>query len=214
MLMLVDKTIKDYVDLVASNEPAPGGGSVSALVGSLGAALTSMVGNLTIGKKAYEKLDEEHRKELDEDLVKIQDLIKRLGIFVDKDTEAFNKVMESFKLPKKTEEEKRARSLAIEEATKGALETPLECAKECLEVLRLQRTFALYGNPNTITDVGVGALLAYSGLEGALFNVKINLAGLKDEEYVKGIEEETRTILSEGKKLRKELLEIVYGKLD
>ncbi|MBV1817281.1 cyclodeaminase/cyclohydrolase family protein [Anaerosalibacter bizertensis] len=211
--MLVDKTIKDYVNQVASNEPAPGGGSVSALVGSLGAALTSMVGNLTIGKKAYEKLDEVHRKELDENLVKVQDSIKKLNVFVDKDTEAFNKVMESFKLPKETEDEKRARSLAIEEATKGALETPLECAKECLEVLRLQKTFALYGNPNAITDVGVGALLAYSGLEGALFNVKINLAGLKDEKYIKNIEEEMKNILNEGKKLREELLEIVYGKL-
>lgn len=211
--MLVDKTIKDYVNQVASNEPAPGGGSVSALVGSLGAALTSMVGNLTIGKKAYEKLDEVHRKELDENLVKVQDSIKKLNVFVDKDTEAFNKVMESFKLPKETEEEKRARSLAIEEATKGALETPLECAKECLEVLRLQKTFASYGNPNAITDVGVGALLAYSGLEGALFNVKINLAGLKDEKYIKNIEEEMKNILNEGKKLREELLEIVYGKL-
>ncbi|HHV25589.1 cyclodeaminase/cyclohydrolase family protein [Anaerosalibacter bizertensis] len=212
-MMLVDKTIKDYVNQVASNEPAPGGGSVSALVGSLGAALTSMVGNLTIGKKAYEKLDEVHRKELDENLVKVQDSIKKLNVFVDKDTEAFNKVMESFKLPKETEDEKRARSLAIEEATKGALETPLECAKECLEVLRLQKTFALYGNPNAITDVGVGALLAYSGLEGALFNVKINLAGLKDEKYIKNIEEEMKNILNEGKKLREELLEIVYGKL-
>lgn len=211
--MLVDKTIKDYVNQVASNEPAPGGGSVSALVGSLGAALTSMVGNLTIGKKAYEKLDEVHRKELDENLVKVQDSIKKLNVFVDKDTEAFNKVMESFKLPKGTEDEKRARSLAIEEATKGALETPLECAKECLEVLRLQKTFALYGNPNAITDVGVGALLVYSGLEGALFNVKINLAGLKDEKYIKNIEEEMKNILNEGKKLREELLEIVYGKL-
>ncbi|MEY8304779.1 cyclodeaminase/cyclohydrolase family protein [Anaerosalibacter bizertensis] len=211
--MLVDKTIKDYVNQVASNEPAPGGGSVSALVGSLGAALTSMVGNLTIGKKAYEKLDEVHRKELDENLVKVQDSIKKLNVFVDKDTEAFNKVMESFKLPKETEDEKRARSLAIEEATKGALETPLECAKECLEVLRLQKIFALYGNPNAITDVGVGALLAYSGLEGALFNVKINLAGLKDEKYIKNIEEEMKNILNEGKKLREELLEIVYGKL-
>lgn len=212
--MLVDKTIKDYVNQVASNEPAPGGGSVSALVGSLGAALTSMVGNLTVGKKAYEKLDEVHRKELDENLVKVQDSIEKLNIFIDKDTEAFNKVMESFKLPKETEDEKKARSLAIEEATKGALETPLECAKECLEVLRLQKTFALYGNPNAITDVGVGVLLAYSGLEGALFNVKINLAGLKDKEYVKKIDKEIKNMLDEGKRLREKLLEIVYEKLE
>lgn len=211
--MLVNETLKDYVEQVASNKPAPGGGSVSALVGSLGAALTSMVGNLTIGKKAYEKLDEANKKEINRNLTKVQNYINDLNTFIDKDTEAFNKVMESFKMPKQTDEEKKARSLAIEEATKGALETPLECAKKCLEVLRLQKTFALYGNPNAITDVGVGALLAYSGLEGALFNVKINLSGLKDKEYVRGIEIEVEDILNEGKKLKEELLEIVYKKL-
>ncbi|MCR2045459.1 cyclodeaminase/cyclohydrolase family protein [Anaerosalibacter massiliensis] len=211
--MLVNETLKDYVEQVASNKPAPGGGSVSALVGSLGAALTSMVGNLTIGKKAYEKLDEANKKEINRNLTKVQNYINDLNTFIDKDTEAFNKVMESFKMPKQTDEEKKARSLAIEEATKGALETPLECAKKCLEVLRLQKTFALYGNPNAITDVGVGALLAYSGLEGALFNVKINLSGLKDKEYVRGIEKEVEDILNEGKKLQEELLDIVYKKL-
>lgn len=211
--MLIEKNVKDFVSQVASNEPAPGGGSVSALVGSLGAALTSMVGNLTIGRKAYEKLDEDKKNRLNENLVKVQASIERLNNYVDEDTLSFNKVMAALKMPKETEEEKNARKEAIESATKEALEVPLGCAKECLEVLKLQKTFALYGNQNAITDVGVGALLAYAGLEGALLNVKINLGGLKDEEYVANIQNEIDRILGEGKELKEELLKIVYEKL-
>lgn len=211
--MLIEKTVKDFVSQVASSEPAPGGGSVSALVGSLGAALTSMVGNLTVGRKAYDKLNDSQKKVIDENLESVQGSIERLNVIVDEDTTSFNKVMEAMKLPKETEEEKSKRRKAIEDATKLALEVPLNCAKECLAVLKLQKPFALYGNQNAITDVGVGALLAYSGLEGALFNVKINLLGIKDEQYVDKIQNEIDSILKEGKELKEELLEIVYRKL-
>ena len=211
--MLIEKSVVDFVSQVASNEPAPGGGSVSALAGSLGAGLTSMVGNLTVGRKAYEKLNDSQKKTIDENLEKLQGLIKRLNEIVEEDTTSFNKVMEAMKLPKETEEEKALRKKAIEDATKLALEVPLNCAEECLTVLRLQKPFALYGNQNAITDVGVGALLAYSGLEGALFNVKINLLGIKDEEYVNKIQNEIDGILKEGKELKEEVLEIVYKQL-
>lgn len=211
--MLIEKTVKDFVSQVASSEPAPGGGSVSALVGSLGAALTSMVGNLTVGRKVYDKLNDSQKKAIDENLESVQGSIERLNVIVDEDTTSFNKVMEAMKLPKETEEEKSKRRKAIEDATKLALEVPLNCAKECLAVLKLQKPFALYGNQNAITDVGVGALLAYSGLEGALFNVKINLLGIKDEQYVDKIQNEIDSILKEGKELKEELLEIVYRKL-
>lgn len=211
--MLIEKTVKDFVSQVASSEPAPGGGSVSALVGSLGAALTSMVGNLTVGRKVYDKLNDSQKKVIDENLESVQGSIERLNVIVDEDTTSFNKVMEAMKLPKETEEEKSKRRKAIEDATKLALEVPLNCAKECLAVLKLQKPFALYGNQNAITDVGVGALLAYSGLEGALFNVKINLLGIKDEQYVDKIQNEIDSILKEGKELKEELLEIVYRKL-
>ena len=211
--MLIEKTVKDFVSQVASSEPAPGGGSVSALVGSLGAALTSMVGNLTVGRKAYDKLNDSQKKVIDENLESVQGSIERLSVIVYEDTTSFNKVMEAMKLPKETEEEKSKRRKAIEDATKLALEVPLNCAKECLAVLKLQKPFALYGNQNAITDVGVGALLAYSGLEGALFNVKINLLGIKDEQYVDKIQNEIDSILKEGKELKEELLEIVYRKL-
>lgn len=211
--MLMEKSVEEFVESVASKAPAPGGGSVAALVGSLGSALTAMVGNLTKGKKAYNELDEKHREELDSSFNEAMKLIERLNELVDEDTKSFNGVMDAFKMPKDTVEQKANRSKAIQEATKEALEVPLETAKRCLEVLKLQKVLALYGNPNAITDVGVGALLGYAGLEGALFNVKINLSGLKDEQYVEKIDRECKYILEEGNSLKEEVIKIVYSKL-
>lgn len=211
--MLIEKTVKDFVEAVASKAPAPGGGSVAALTGGLGSALTAMVGNLTIGRKAYEALDEEKKKMLDVNFDEAMKLVERLNELVDEDTRSFNGVMAAFKMPKETDEEKAARSKAIQEATKEALEVPLDTAQRCLDVLKLQKAFAEYGNPNAITDIGVGALLGYSGLEGALFNVRINLSGIKDQEYVAKINKECEEIMNEGNSLKEEVLKIVYSKL-
>lgn len=211
--MFIEKSLTNYISDVASGAPTPGGGSVSALVGSLGAALTSMVGNLTVGKKAYEALDEDTKQEIDKNMDELKKLIERLENIVDEDTKAFDGVMKAFKMPKETEEEKKVRSEAIQTGYKTALEVPLECAKECFEVLKLQKVFADYGNVNAITDVGVGALLAYAGVEGALFNVRINLGSIKDKEYKEKIEEEVDKLLEESKDLKEELLKIVYSKL-
>ncbi len=211
--MLIEKSVRDFIEAVASKAPAPGGGSVAALTGSLGSALTAMVGNLTIGRKAYEALDEITKSKLDKNLDKANNLVERLNHLVDEDTKSFNGVMAAFKMPKETEEEKSNRSKAIQEATKEALEVPLETAKKCLEVIRLQKAFAEFGNKNAITDVGVGALLGYAGLEGALFNVKINLSGIKDIEYVEKINNECEEIINEGNNLKEEVLKIVYSKL-
>jgi len=211
--MLVEKTVKEFVAAVASKEPAPGGGSVAALTSSLGAALTAMVGNLSIGRKAYNELAEEQRGQIDANFDKAMKLVDRLNELVDEDTTAFNGVMAAFKLPKETDEEKAARSKAIQDATIEALEIPLSAAKESLEVLKLQKVFAEYGNVNAITDIGVGALLAASGLEGALFNVLINLQGIKDKEYASKIKKECDDVLAEGNKLKEETLKIVYSKL-
>lgn len=211
--MLIEKSVKDFVEAVASKAPAPGGGSVAALTGGLGSALTAMVGNLTIGRKAYEALDEEKKKMLDVNFDEAMKLVERLNELVDEDTRSFNGVMAAFKMPKETDEEKAARSKAIQEATKEALEVPLDTAQRCLDVLKLQKAFAEYGNPNAITDIGVGALLGYSGLEGALFNVRINLSGIKDQEYVAKISKECEEIMNEGNSLKEEVLKIVYSKL-
>ena len=211
--MFVDKSLKDYVLQVKSGEPTPGGGSVAALAGSLGAGLTSMVGNLSFGKKAYEELDAETKSEMENAFNQVQKSIDRLNEIVDEDTKAFDKVMEAFKLPKETEEEKKARSEAIQEGYKIALEVPLECAEECYKVLELQNVFAHNGNINAITDIGVGALLAATGLEGAILNVKINLQAIKDEKYRKEIEEKVDTLLKDGNELKEELMKTVYTRL-
>jgi len=211
--MLVEKTVKDFVAAVASKEPAPGGGSVSALASSLGAALTSMVGNLTIGRKAYQALEESQRAQLDANFEKVTKHMERLNELIDEDTTAFNDYMAAMKLPKETEEEKATRKAAMEEALKKAMEVPLDAARESLEVLKLQKVFADYGNPNAITDVGVGALLACAGLEGALFNVLINLGGISDKDYVEKIRKQCDELLKEGKALKEETLKIVYSKL-
>ncbi|SHD78057.1 cyclodeaminase/cyclohydrolase family protein [Schnuerera ultunensis] len=211
--MLIDGSIKNYVDKVASKDPTPGGGSVAALAGSLGSALTAMVGYLTIGRKMYEELDEKTKGEMDHNFEELKKSIEKLNQIVDEDTKAFDKVMEAFKLPKETEEEKKNRSQAIQEGYKVALEVPLRCAEECFKVLELQKVFADHGNVNAITDVGVGALLAATGLEGALLNVKINLLSIKDEEFKNKMEEKIDNLLKEGTKLKEELLKTVYQRL-
>jgi len=211
--MLVEKSIKEFVQEVKSDNPTPGGGSVSALAGSLGAALSSMVGNLTIGKAKYEQIPEEKRTLLEENQIKLNQIIDDLLVIVDEDSTAFDDVMKAFKLPKETEEEKKIRSEKIQLGYKKALEVPLKCAKKCLETLELQIVFAEYGNVNAITDVGVGTLLAYAGLEGALFNVTINLKSIKDEKFKEEIDREIKESLNKGKALKEEILKVVYERL-
>jgi formiminotetrahydrofolate cyclodeaminase len=211
--MLIELTAKDYVRSVSSESPTPGGGSVAALAGSLGGALTNMVGNLTIGKKVYDGVPQEQKVNMEEAFQRIDKLIEELILIVDEDSTAFDDVMRSFKLPKETDEEKKLRTNAIQEGYKKAMEVPLRCAEKCLEILRLQDVFANYGNVNAITDVGVGTLLAYTGLEGALFNVIINLKSIKDQEYKAQIESKLDALMEEGKRLKEEMLAIVYKRL-
>ena len=211
--MLMDKSVKDYVAQVASKDPTPGGGSVAALAGSLGSALTTMVGNLTIGRKIYEELNDDVRKTMDKNFEELKATKEKLNQIVDEDTKAFDGVMLAFKLPKDTEEEKKKRTAAIQEGYKVALEVPLRCAEECFKVLKLQKVFAEHGNVNAITDVGVGALLAATGLEGALLNVKINLLSIKDEKYKNEMDKKINQLLEEGIQMKEDLLKIVYKRL-
>lgn len=212
--MYIDNSLREFIANVASSEPTPGGGSVSALVGSIGGALTNMVSKLTVGKKAYEGLSEEVKFQIAESAKEIEKLVEDLSNIVDEDTKAFDKVMDAFKMPKETDEQKQARSIAIQDGYKIALEVPLKCATKCLRILQLQEVFANYGNANAITDVGVGILLAYSGLEGALFNVTINLGSIKDEEFKKENKAKVNNILNEGKRIKEELIKIVYKRLE
>ena len=211
--MYIDKSIRQYVTEAASGDPTPGGGSVSAVAASLGAALTSMVYNLTEGKKVYKELDEKSRNEMDGNFEEIKKSIEKLNFFVDEDTKAFDDVMKAFKMAKETDEDKEKRTEAIQAGYKKALECPLECAKECKRVLELQETFADNGNVHAITDVGVGALLAYTGLEGSLLNVTINLNSIKDDAYRMAKEKEVEEVLTAGKELKEKLMAKVYSRL-
>ncbi|HLR21671.1 MAG TPA: cyclodeaminase/cyclohydrolase family protein [Tissierellaceae bacterium] len=211
--MLIEKTLENFILEAASGSPTPGGGSVSAYAGGLGTALISMVGNLSFGKKSYEELSSDIKEKMEENFEELQTKIEILNKMVDEDSTAFDGVMEAFKMPKETKEEKEARSKAIQEGYKKALEVPLGCAEECLEVLKLQDVFAQYGNENAITDVGVGILLAQVGVEGALLNVRINLTSIKDESYREDIQKQVDSIMKESEQLKEELLKIVYSRL-
>lgn len=212
--LFINDSLKDFALVTRSSDPTPGGGSVSAYVGVLGSALTSMVGGLTFGKKGYEDIPEESRTQMETNSKEMETLFDELALIVDEDSKAFDEVMKAFKMPKETDEDKKKRSSAIQAGYKVALDVPLTCAKKCLRVLELQDVFAKYGNVNAITDIGVGVLLAYSGMEGALLNVSINLGSLKDEAYKKEISGKVADMLQRGKDLKEEHLKVVYERLN
>ena len=170
-------SVKDFADELSTDSPAPGGGSASALAGSLAAALSAMVANLTIGKKGYEK----HFDELKHVAEQCQQLKDELLSLVDEDTNAFNKVMDAFRLPKKTEDEKTKQLFAVEEATKYAALVPFKTMEKSFSVLQFAKIVAEKGNVNSISDAGVAALLAQACCEGAALNVLINLNSLSGE---------------------------------
>lgn len=173
---LASMTVERFVDEVSSNSPAPGGGSVAALTGSLGAALAAMVANLTVGKKGYEAAWDSSSKLAE----RSQALKAALLRAVDDDTKAFDDVLAAMRLPKATDEEKQARAAAIAAAYEKATAVPLATARLCLQAIELAQEAAIIGNKNSISDAGVGALLAKAGLESAILNVRINLPSVRE----------------------------------
>jgi len=188
--MLIDKPVSQFLDELASNSPAPGGGSVAALAGAAGAALASMVCNLTIGKKKYADVQDEMKASVE----KIELLRRELTQLIDKDTEAFNAVMAAFGLPKGTEQEMATRSEVIQEATKAATLVPLSVMRTCEKALLHTRTVAQKGNKNSASDAGVAALMLQAGCAGAALNVRINLGGLNDASFVQQIAQQSTEI--------------------
>lgn len=178
--MLIDKPIAGFLDEVASNSAAPGGGSVAALAGALGAGLTAMVCRLTIGKKKYADVESEMRDVLS----KVEELRAQFTDLIEKDTEAFNTVMEAFSMAKETEEQQEARSSAIQEATKSAALVPLEVMELCERALPFTSIAATKGNVNSLSDAGVAASMFYASCESAALNVRINLSTIQDDEFV------------------------------
>lgn len=206
---LIDLTVKGFADETARESPAPGGGSVSAYMGALGASLGTMVANLSSHKPGWdERWDEfshwaEYGMEVESELLRL----------VDEDTEAFNRIMSAFGMPKGTEEEKRLRSEAIQQATLFAARVPLETMKASLKVFDLCREMVDKGNPNSVSDAGVGALAARSAVIGAGMNVKINASSLKDREMAQSLITEANAIIAEAMAAEEEIIRKVEEKI-
>lgn len=180
---LVDMSLRYFMDETASESPAPGGGSISAYLGALGVALGTMVANLSSHKKGWD----ERWKEFSVWAVRGKEIQNRLLELVDEDTEAFNRILDAFGLPKKTEEEKQLRKKAVQDATKDAIMIPLKVMETASSGFPLIREMVEKGNPNSVTDAGVGALAIRSCVRGAFLNVKINAASLDDRKFTKDI---------------------------
>jgi formiminotetrahydrofolate cyclodeaminase len=195
--MLKDMTIEEFLNETASDSPAPGGGSVSALVGALGAALSSMVGELSVGKESNDDIKTEIINYMNE----CRSLMNGLKESIDKDTDAFNAVMAAFRMPKGTEEEKSKRSKEIQSAFKNAAEVPYNTAVFCLGVMDIATEMLKKGNKNAASDAAVSGLLGYAALNGALYNVKINLNSIKDERYVQQVKKEVENLTLKGEEL-------------
>ena len=188
--MLTELTIKDFISKVISNDPVPGGGSVSALNGALAAALSAMVANLTVGRKKYVEVNDL----MQELSTRFEKLSQKLIEDVDRDSDAYNRVFAAFKLPKETDEEKQVRSEAIQRETKYAAQVPMEVARAVYEVLPQIDAIAQKGNSNAVTDACVSMMCARTAILGALLNVRINLTSIKDEAFVNAMREEADTI--------------------
>ncbi len=207
--MPTKKTLAAFLDELASVSPAPGGGSVAALAGALGSALTAMVCNLTIGKKKYAGVDEEMKKIL----LQAEEMRGLFTALIDKDTEAFNKVMEAFTLPKDTEPQKALRAAAIREATKEATNVPLEVMKHCIDALALAQQVAASGNVNSVSDAGVSALMLHAAVESAALNVRINLNNLSDSEFVGWKKDEMESLRNTSRMMLEEIQGIVADRM-
>ena len=207
---LMNLSCKGFADETASESPAPGGGSISAYIGALGVSLATMVANLTSHKAGWD----ERWKEFSDWAEKGQVLKDKLLWLVDEDTRAFNKIMDAFGLSKATDEDASLRSKAIQDTTRYAIQIPLQVMETSFQSMEIIKAMALAGNPNSVTDAGVGALCARSAVIGAFLNVKINAAGLKDKDFVAEVLRKGDEIEQNAKKAEDEILQIVHAKIN
>jgi formiminotetrahydrofolate cyclodeaminase len=208
-VMAENETIAKFLDGLASSAPTPGGGGAAAISGAMGAALVSMVCNLTIGKKKYVEVEAELKGVLE----KSEALRKTLTGMIADDVEAFDAVMGAYGLPKNTDEEKAARADKIQAALKTATDVPLACCRACREVIDLAEITADKGNLNVISDAGVAVLSAFAGLRSAALNVYVNAKGLDDRAFAEERLKELETILGEAAALNERVYEVVKGKV-
>lgn len=202
--MLTDLTVKGLLAETAGDAPVPGGGSISALNGAIAAALAEMVANLTSSRKKYADVQEE----MEAIAKKAAEIQKELVLDVDRDSAAYDGVAQAFKMPKETEEEKAARSLAIQENTKKAALVPMEVARRTSKLLPFIEAVVIRGNQNAITDGCVAMMCARVAIVGALFNVRINLTGLKDQAFVAEMQKEADVLEADVMAREKEIIAI------
>ena len=209
MSQIKDKPVTAFLDELASSAATPGGGSAAAIMGGMGAALVSMVCNLTIGKKAYVEVEGE-MKDL---LAKAEALRAQLTDFIRADVEAFDGLMAAYGLPKETDEQKAVRSAAIQEGLKKATDAPLACARACADVIALSLIAAEKGNKNVVSDAGVAALAAVAALRSAALNVDINVPSIKDADFAASRRAETDALLAKWVAEADRVVEVVKSKL-
>lgn len=207
---LVDISVTEFVDELASDSPAPGGGSVSALAAAMAAGLTNMVGVLTHGKKGYQ----DHWDEIEELSNQAQSLKDTFLFLVDEDTRSFNSVMAAIRLPKQSKAQQTARSEALQQATIYSAQVPLKVMQQSLEIMKLAGRMAAIGNQNSLSDAGVAVLQARAGLEGAALNVLINIPGIDDQDIAAKFEEEVRQLKDYSTELAEKLLADMQTKLE
>lgn len=207
--MFSEQKLSEFIDVLSSNAPTPGGGSASALSGTIGSSLVAMVANLTIGKKKYADVEDEMKQVLADATILRGEMEK----LIEEDARSFDAVMSAFKMPKETEEEKNLRRERIEEATKVATEVPLEVMRKCLAGLDLCTVVAEKGNRNSVSDAGVASLQFEAGAKGAMLNVLINLPGIKDEEFREKARVEAESIYGSVEAGSKKILDLVKSKM-
>jgi len=206
---LIEYQVKEFVELLASDAPAPGGGSTAALLGSLGAALTAMVANLTTGKEKYK----DNEPLVQEILKASQDLSREFLVLVDRDTEAFNKVMAVFAMAKTTDDEKRRRTAAMQAALQFATEVPFAIMEKAAAALNILAKAMNKTNPSALSDLGVGVQCLLGAVHGGWLNVLINLGGIKDEAFVAGYKQRGKQLMTESRELADRLQQEIEAAL-
>lgn len=207
---LINMSLNDFSNETASESPAPGGGSISAYVGSLGAALSTMVANLSSHKRGWD----DRWEEFSADAEKGQAIKDRLNHLVDEDTQAFNGIISAFRMPKSNEQEKAERAEAIETATRFAIEVPYQILKTSMDIFPLAMDMVERGNPNSVTDAGVGALCARTAAQGAFMNMKVNAADLKDQDWAKQVLEEAVELLNQADEWEEKIRKAVHQSIE
>jgi len=209
MSEIFDLSYRKILEDSASSSPTPGGGSVSAMAGCLGAAMVAMVGNLTVSKEKYKEYDSQVKVIIE----KAYKIIGELEKLVDEDMAAFDGFMSVLKMPKETEEQKKIRSEKMQEALKKATDTPLEIARVCLETLKIAEELSTFGNKTAISDVGVGAFVAEAALNSVLLSVDINIPSIKDTAYVEKANAEKERLIAEAKELKEKAVSQVLERM-